>query len=331
MKRLRPWLRVLGALCLLLLIPHIDLRHSLQLVRALPALPVVLASVAYAANVLLKAWRWHRMQRRQGTPIRWTESLAAFLSGAMYGMLTIGRVGELMRAEVLVRHGQPRVTALTNSIADRILDALFLLATAAISSTLMLPNTERAYLLGLGLFALGFVGLWLARWRNTRPQPASSLVTDTPDPMTSLWKRSLRAADALVGTLLRVLTGDGALEALLWTAISWFGYFVAVALLASALGLHAPFLALVGSTAIGSAAAALPISFQGIGTRETAYAAALAPHGISTTDAITLSVVTLALLYSVVLPLGAVGLLLERNQRRLRSEKLANDGSVNAV
>jgi uncharacterized membrane protein YbhN (UPF0104 family) len=331
--RYLPWL---GLGLLLLLLPRVDFREAWQLMQAVPPNCALSAITAYSFNVLLKAVRWHRMLRHQGTPITWHVSLAAFLSGAFYGMLTIGRLGELLRAETLTQHNQSRTAALANSLADRLLDAAFLLLVAL--GCLGLLQFDVAWVGGRGLAGAGLAGAGLAgaalavcmiRARRTLARGPSDAIsppplhTLEPNPEeSSAAPARPRATARLLGlftrfvqTLVGVLVGPGRMETLAWTACSWAAYFWAIRALARGLALHAPNLALVYGTALGTASAAVPISFQGLGTREAVLAATLAPYGVSTTQAVTLSLTSLALFYVVVLPVGGAGVLWHQRQR----------------
>jgi glycosyltransferase 2 family protein len=294
LRRVSP---LLGLLLLLLLLPHLDFREAWERTQAIPLQTAIAAVAAYMVNVLLKALRWHRMLRRQGIPIPWNVSCAAFLNGAFYGMLTIGRIGELMRSEALLKYSQSKAEAFANSLADRVLDAAFLLLVAALCSVSMARGWGYTYACAAGSVVL--TGLAIAVYRSWR-QP----VLD----------RKPTATGRFLGTVTRVLLGPGAAESIAWTVLSWSAYCAAVCLLAAGLGLNAPPAAIVRATAIGAAASALPISFQGLGTREAVFAATLAPYGVLTSQALTLSLVTLVLFYVVVLPLGGLGVFARHRQ-----------------
>jgi uncharacterized membrane protein YbhN (UPF0104 family) len=319
LNQLRRYSPLIGVLLLVLLATQVDFREAWSLARAIPLSALPAAAAAYAANVILKAYRWHRMVREQGIRIPLSVSVAAFLSGALYGMLTIGRLGELLRVEALVEHSRSKGRALASCVADRLLDVAFLGTAAGVAAVVALGYPLREALIWFSVAGLGIVALG-ALFRASRGSEQSS-----PTHPWGLWlvqhaakwpflSRILGGSRDLVVGVLELLFGFGVFEALLWTAVSWFGYFWSVHLLGAALGLHVPFLATVAASAVGAASAALPISFQGIGTREIAFAVVMAPYGVNTTQAMTLSVVTLSLLYVVTLPLGACGIWLRRRQ-----------------
>jgi uncharacterized protein (TIRG00374 family) len=318
-ERLVRFAPLVGIALLALLLRHLDFREAWRATQAIPANSALLACGAYTLNAFLKALRWHRMLQHQRAHIPVHVSFAAFMSGAFYGMLTIGRLGELLRAEALMQHGQTKANAFANAIADRILDAAFLLVVAAACSALMLPSALASSI--LALLVVGWGGLV---WRQRSPSRqridgSNGAASQSTAPTFSA--RVRRATSNLVEGLRRILFGPGASETLLWTALSWSAYFLAIRTLAAGLGIHAPLEAIVRAIALGTAAAALPISFQGLGTREAALTATLAPYGVSTTQALTLSLLSLLLFYVVLLPLGGAGVVWRQWQRTVRANE----------
>lgn len=314
LERLRRFAPLVGIVLLALLLRHLDFREAWRATQALPITATLLACGAYTLNAILKALRWHRMLRHQHVAISTRVSFAAFMTGVFYGMLTIGRIGELLRSEVLIEHGQNKTQALANAIADRVLDAVFLLAVAAGCSMAMLPSAWIGYAL-LASLLLGLCALLWVRHESTKANAHSLRTPSTAMTGGSLTRRMLHAGWRFGAALLRILFGPGIVETLLWTAASWSAYFWAIRALALGLGIDAPTLAVVRAIALGTASAALPISFQGLGTREAMLTATLVPYGVSTTQALTLSLLSLMLFYVVLLPLGAVGIVARQLQR----------------
>jgi uncharacterized membrane protein YbhN (UPF0104 family) len=154
--------------------------------------------------------------------------------------------------------------------------------------------------------------------RSVSRRAASSEARTPPARSGSLGGRARAALDRsrpLLQASGRLIWGLGALETLLVTALSWLCYCGTVAWLAQGLGLSVPLSGIAFATALSALGAALPISFQGVGTRDGIFALLLAPHGVGTTGAVTLSLSLLALFYAVTLPIGALGLLWRRAQR----------------
>ena len=317
---------LIGVLILGVVVYLVDFREAAALIGVLPISAIAIASLSYGVNVLLKAIRWHRMIQQLHIQVPLQLSISAFLSGALYGMLTIGRLGELLRVEALLDRTPSRARALSTCIADRVLDLAFLGVVALVGSARALGLTMGG--IGLGLILAGMACmLLLGRW--LRAPRTSSVLSGTPDTNAPtfavklgarLAERSPRLASFAGGSrevliaISELLLTPRALETLAWTALSWVGYFGAVVSLAAGLGYDLPLFVVISATAIAAASAALPISFQGVGTREAAFALVLGPYGMTITQAATLSLTLLTLLYAVTVPLGLLGLLWRRRQ-----------------
>lgn len=311
---------LIGIVILGVIVARVNFDEAATMVRRLPASAIGIAGLAYGVNVLIKAFRWHRMVRQLQIPVAMGVSVSAFLSGALYGMLTVGRLGELLRVEALLDKCPSRARALATCIVDRLLDVLFLGVVALVGS---------AAALGLPLTIAGLVataiGLWGLRrisdlLRARRSAKAASSAAD--EPAKPKWLSNKWVSKLVLGsTELMFVTSDmvttvHAFENVFWTALSWSGYFAAVIALTSGLGCDVPWFATIAVAAVAAISAALPISFQGVGTREAAFALAFAPYGMTVTQAVTLSFSLLALFYVVTVPMGVVGVVWRRSQQK---------------
>jgi uncharacterized membrane protein YbhN (UPF0104 family) len=320
---------LIGIVILGVIVARVNFDEAATMVRRLPASAIGIAGLAYGVNVLIKAFRWHRMIRQLQIPIAMGVSVSAFLSGALYGMLTVGRLGELLRVEALLDKCPSRARALATCIVDRLLDVIFLGVVALVGSTqaLGLPLTI------VGLIATA-VGLWglrriadLLRARRSEKAAIGAGPDETPKPK---WLANKWVGKLILGsTELMFVTSDmvttvHAFENVFWTALSWSGYFAAVIALTAGLGCEVPWFATIAVAAVAAISAALPISFQGVGTREAAFALAFAPYGMTVTQAVTLSFSLLALFYVVTVPMGVIGVVWRRSQQKAEAAAAAN-------
>lgn len=324
---------LIGVVILVVIATRVNFDQASTMVRSLPASAIGIAGLAYGVNVLIKAFRWHRMVRQLQIPVAMGVSVSAFLSGALYGMLTVGRLGELARVEALLDKCPSRARALAACIVDRLLDVMFLGVVALVGS---------AAALGPALTALGLVasalGLWLLRFladtlRARRAAAAANAAVSTnhagpPLPAANKWLANKWVSKILTGSAeLVIVTAEmtasvHVFENVFWTALSWSGYFAAVAALTAGLGCDVPWVASVTVSSVAAISAALPISFQGVGTREAAFALAFAPFGMSVTQAVTLSFSLLALFYVITVPMGLVGVVWRRSQQKREAARV---------
>ncbi|HKO92302.1 MAG TPA: lysylphosphatidylglycerol synthase transmembrane domain-containing protein [Polyangiaceae bacterium] len=314
---MRLW-ALIGLGLAIVLAGHVDFPRCWETLRSIPLLSVAFATSACCLNVLLKAFRWHRMARQLSIQIPLQVSLAAFCSGAFWGLFTIGRVGELMRMEALLDRTPSKLTALATCTTDRAIDLAFLIFAAGIAAILSLAPWSvgvRTALAFSATLAVGSATLGLSHMVRTRLLP--QLARKEPEllPGGGRLQALLRGAGPLLIASSDLLLRWQVIETLALTALSWGAYLVTVDALMAGVGMAVPFSALSVTAPLSAVVAALPISFQGIGTRDAVFVFMLASYGVTTTQAVSLSLAILGVAYLATLPLGTLGLFWRHRQK----------------
>src|SRR5262245_26818868 len=135
-KVLHVAIRLIGPLLLVLVVWRIPDRGAiLRALAAASAWPLVLAVLLNAANIHLMVMRLDVLLRTQGIHYPMGRAWASFLSSLYVGMLTPGRVGDVLRVQYL-RHdlGVPYSEGLASIVMDRVCDLYVLLAFVAVGA-----------------------------------------------------------------------------------------------------------------------------------------------------------------------------------------------------
>jgi uncharacterized membrane protein YbhN (UPF0104 family) len=242
-------------------------------------------------------------------------AIAAFLSSQFYGQVTLGRVGELYRAEALIERGVPLGLALSSSVYDRVLDLAAVLIVAATLSAFVVADTRAALVAGACMLLLGAMGLAVlrARWLAGLPPVA-------------WFRRTLsarRGTRGLLGMLAQLVTGLGPLmqprfliEAVLWSAAAWLGYFGSLWVLADGMAVGATRTLLTAGASLGALSALLPVTLSGLGAREVIFMHVLGLQHVDGAKAVALSLLHLTVMTTSVLVLGLLGLAVRQRQQR---------------
>jgi uncharacterized membrane protein YbhN (UPF0104 family) len=106
------------------------------------------------------------------------------------------------------------------------------------------------------------------------------------------------------------------LEATLWTAAGWFGYFASLWLLADGMGLTASRAALTAGASLGALSALLPVTISGLGAREVIFMHVLALEHVDGAKAVALSLVHLTVMTISVIVFGLLGVAARGRQQR---------------
>jgi uncharacterized protein (TIRG00374 family) len=282
------------------------------------ATTLTLAAAAFSGNLFLKAFRWQRLLKAQGIELPGRVSLAAFLSGQFYAQVTLGRVGEFFRVEALIERGVTAGTALASCVFDRLLDVFIVFGLGAVFATRVLANRELAWI-ALAALLLS-AGVLAALLRYAVPAPLGLEPTRFQAGLSALEGRRLvgrlvRASRELLAGMLPMLKPAVLAEALLWSAISWFGYFEALFQLADGLSIAVSRVLLTATAAFAALSALLPVTVSGLGARELIYIQVLESHGVPNETAVVLSLLHLFIMSICATGFGFLGVVWRQRQR----------------
>jgi uncharacterized membrane protein YbhN (UPF0104 family) len=295
----RTWaIRIAGTLFFAGLLVVLDLQGALRLEdvfaalwRANPLL-VGLSIALYVPFLVVKAARWRMVNADMHMPTSWPDAWRIYAIGLAAGTFTPGQAGDTLKAWYLQRMGYPLGRGLGGSVLDRLFDvaglavlgllgvavygqrfagqtpALVCLAALCVSSVAFFAwNRTRAW-------AVNFVA---RRLRGIRSEERGA--RDEEPPAAEAW--SFR---------LETLVSAGLL-----TVASFTTSIFRVWLLAAALGVWLGPLEVSGFVGLTTAAALVPVTVGGVGTRDFVAALAFAQLGFTAEDGVAASLLILLL------------------------------------
>ena len=315
-RKLLPWI---GVAVLAWILSQMDGAAMARALGRVSWTTLLLAAAAFSGNLFLKAWRWQRLLRAQSIEMPARVSLAAFLSGQFYAQVTLGRAGEFFRVEALLERGVSGGTALASCVFDRLLDVFLVFGLGAVFATRVLANHQLAFVaLGLLLSAAGVLAVLLRYAVPSRPGVSPNALQAWLDALEArrFIGRVVRLVRELLQGMLPMLRGPVLAEAILWSAISWFGYFEALFQLADGLALGVSRVLLTATAEFAALSALLPITVSGLGARELIYIQVLENHGVQNETAVVLSLLHLFIMSVCATGFGFAGVLWRQRQTR---------------
>ena len=292
---IRNWsLRIGGTVLFIALLVWLDLRGDLRLEDIFGTLGkanlllVGLSIALYVAFLVVKAARWRLVSGDMGMPLTWGQAWRIYAIGLAAGTFTPGQAGDALKAWYLQRMGYGLGRALGSSILDRLFDvaALALLGLVGVAVYGGKFAGQTPALIGLTLLCMGVAAFFA--YNRTR-RWAVNLVM----------RRLARARDQGPGV------GDQAVEwslrstTLTYVALLTIASFVVsifrVWLLAAGLGVWLGPLEVSGYVGLTTAAALVPVTVGGIGTRDVVSALALQQLGYAPEVGVALSALILLL------------------------------------
>jgi uncharacterized membrane protein YbhN (UPF0104 family) len=290
----RAWiLRIAGTLIFVALLVWLDVTGVLSiqdvlatLARANPWL-VGLSIAFYMPFLVVKSARWRLICIDMLMPLPWPDAWRIYAIGLAAGTFTPGQVGDVIKAWFLQRMGNPLGRSIGSSVLDRLFDvaglAVLGLLGVVVYGQKFAGQTQVLLLIAAGcVFAVAFFAwaptrLWLVGYVKRRLARLGLGGSGTPGE--SEW--SLRPNTLVYVGLL--------------TAASFAISVFRVWLLAAALGIVLGPLLVSGFVGLTTAAALVPVSVGGIGTRDAVAALALAQLGRPAAEAVALSSLILLL------------------------------------
>ncbi len=305
-RSVRAWaVRIVGTAAFIALLVWLDVRGTLHLEDVWGALSranrwaVALSIGLYVPFLLIKAWRWRTVSTAMGMPVSPGDGWRVYAIGLAAGTFTPGQAGDAIKAWYLQRMGYPLSRALGSAVLDRLFDvaALALLGLLGVAvygqrfagqaPALVLWAAVCAGLVALAAWprtrrwALRFVSGRLGRlqWRPAGDRTGTGTGTGRQVPALEEWSFG-------AGTLVGVVA---------LTALSFATSVFRVWLLAGAVGVWLGPLEISGFVGLTTAAALVPVTVGGVGTRDAIAALAFAQLGRPPAEGIAVSALILLL------------------------------------
>lgn len=297
--RTLPWrswaLRIGGTLLFIGLIVWLDLQGALPLEQVWQTLAganlwlVALSIALYVPFLLVKAARWRWVSRDMMMPMRWGDAWRIYAIGLAAGTFTPGQAGDALKAWYMQRMGYPLGRALGSSIFDRLFDvaALAVLGLLGVAVYGQRFAGQTPALIALTLACVGVVAFFA--WNRTREWTVN--VVRRRLARMGVGDRGSEAGSGQAWSLRR----ETFLNAGLLTVASFVTSIFRVWLLAAALGVWLGPLEVSGFVGLTTAAALVPVSVGGIGTRDVVAALAFTQLGLPAAQGVAVSLLILVL------------------------------------
>ena len=259
---LRLLIRLIGPALLVLVVWRLEDKTELwSAAKNADLLPFGLALLLNVPVVHFKVLRWRDLLEGCGYRYPLGRSYAAVLSSLYLGMLTPGRVGDVLRIQY-VKHeiDVPYVDGLAVTVMDRFAD-LYVLAGVVALGTVHFATVLDSNLVYLSWLAVAIAALAPTLFLFRGPVELLGRVLGR---LTDRWHTSLAALLAA----LRGLIGRAVLVAVPLTILSFALNYLQGWLIAGALGIELSYLDVASLLATTSLLGLMPISVSGVGVRE---------------------------------------------------------------
>jgi len=216
-----------------------------------------------------------------------------YCSGLYVGLLTPGRLGEVVKALYLKKDGYSMGKSLVSAVLDRLTDFVFLLVFLFFGSLFFFTIFQKQVLIVVlgtiiivALFII-FLKFGLIKWLLNK-----TFQIFIPQKYQKSWKINFQ--DFIND--LKIYTFKNYLIIFLITTFSWVFYYLQMYILARGMEINIPFLYLAIAVTMAGFITLIPISISGIGTRDAALILLFSPFLIAKEQVIAFSTLILLML-----------------------------------
>jgi uncharacterized protein (TIRG00374 family) len=253
-------IRLAGIALFILVLSRTNLEELWGWMKKVDQTHLLLAILFLVILLLVKAFRWYILNESGFHPGKLIRRSGEFFEGYAMGVITPGRVGELMKAG----HGGSRIGILgagLRVIAERGMDLSIFFVTAGIA-------ISQAVLPGIKLF-----WGWLILIIGVAGMSFSMLILLSPMVVRMAEKilKKVRALKKDKSLDFRHRTMTSTFIFLFLSLVSNLSYFVSCYFLAIGVGMHIPLISAAGGVASAGVINTIPVTVMGLGTREITF------------------------------------------------------------
>jgi len=277
---------LIGFLLLTFVIYQLDLKIlylSFQKINYLLLVPTILLTIPI---IFIKAWRWNYLKKLQKIDYKLKDSFLIYSVGAAVGSLTPGRLGEISRIGYLKNDGHSTGKSLVSVVMDRLLDLFFLIIFGYFGVIFLFGFFEKITFVFSIIVLTIIILFFIAKKQFVRQLIKKIFSILIPLKYQKSWQMNFQ--DFLEGV--KIYNKKNYFYFFLVTFLAWLVYYCQIYLLAKSINIdNVPFFYLAMTATIAGFITLLPISFSGIGTRETTLAVLLSPLMVSIESTVLLS------------------------------------------
>jgi uncharacterized protein (TIRG00374 family) len=265
------WLyRLIGLAIFFGILSTVDLSRLKLVIEESEHLWLILVALPITYGVIfIRYYRWYRICGQQEIAYPFWEGFIIYIASFGLGIITPGRLGELMKVNYLKNRGNFFGRSFFCIVLDRISDIGAMLLVAVPGALLMIPhlraNTGKHTLfIASGTVALCLVFFFIYKWRRFRKRSLKTIDKPTDGGIAMRILGTLKQYPAYFGSI----GLGGMVEIVLLTFVSWAFIAVQHYLFATALCLSFTLFQIWVFASVAGLVTLLPISISGLGTRE---------------------------------------------------------------
>lgn len=267
-KKIKYFLQILGPIIFIYILFQINYHLLFEEIKLLKWHFLILAIFIMIFEIIIKSLRWQCILSSLNIIISKIKCLELHWLGIFVGVITPGRLGELIKIYFLKNKGYSAFRSLFSIILDRIIDILILLFFSVLIFIFFLKDIG-IYMIVLSIILLLIIILiFLLFNKESWLNKFFGKIIQKVFPMN--FKNYSNFSFSKLWQGIKTLKKKQIFYFLIYLIIAWFFYFLSRYFIALSLGLDLSFLDISIISILVAIVTILPISIAGLGTREVA-------------------------------------------------------------
>ncbi|MBT4824925.1 flippase-like domain-containing protein [Candidatus Woesearchaeota archaeon] len=295
-------IKSLGLIIFAVILLNIDYTTVFSILKMINIKYLVGGFVLIILIIVVKSYRWLLITR--SLKLKETNFLKCFYLyniGIYFGNISPGKLGELFKAVYIKNKENSMLRSFVSTIIDRIYDLLTLIIIGYLSLFLISKSFEGYFnLLTIIIVISTIIGIILILfWKKILKLSYRFILPK------KIKNKSKETFKELINSIKLIKPTDYIVQLVL-TLIGWILYFIMIYVLAVSINIDISFYYLAASIAITSLITLIPISFNGLGTRDATLLILFSQIGINKETTVAFSL----LIFLINLIMGLPGLIL---------------------
>lgn len=263
------FLHLLGLLLFLYILHKIDLHAALNGIRNFNPIFLIFYVICFTIMIILKSARWRVLLNSQLVNLSLTKVLKINIVANFWGTITLGRIGEIIKLDFLLKENQPLIKSMVSIFFDRIYDIITLLIFSIIGIIYFLniflnELTGVIYIIFSTIIIITIILLLRTGISNLLRKLLKKGFSESKyQTIENSWNEFTVEFSKIKFDTMWKMT--------FLSIAAYLFFFLTTYIIALGFNVHIPFIYLSLCIAISSIVSLFPISISGIGTREAIF------------------------------------------------------------
>ena len=266
-KKIKRYLPFIGIILFVYLLIKLNVIEILKQIVTANKLYLIVALSLVLFYLLFQTLKWHVLAKKQKIPILFLESLKINLMSDFYGLITPGQLGTVIRVEYLKKYSNVG-KGISNFVIDKVFSLISLFFIVLLLGFIVLREkldwlNGLTFVYGIIIF-LFFIGLFLFFYNTKRSKFLLKIIYRKFIPQ----RMKEKAKETFHSFYEDLPKKQFLIEVFFLHIIAWIINSAIVYLVALSLGINIKFIYFIAIYFIAVLVAQIPITINGLGTRE---------------------------------------------------------------